>query len=369
MTLVTDTSGKPFTWLSLSRFQELLHELDKSYAGRLRIREPEEESSRREYISRGIMEEAIASSQLEGASTTRAYAQQMLREQRKPRNKSDQMILNNFNVMTEIETRLREIPLTLDEMFSIHRSLTTNTLDSRNDEGRLRRDDDNVMVVEDDLILHIPPKREVLDIELEKLIAYANDELSDRTFTHPAIKAIILHFWIGYLHPFVDGNGRLARSLFYWYLLRKDYWAISYAPISLCIVKAPKQYRDAYLYSEQDDNDLTYFIDYNLRKIGQALSTFEIYLRKLAEEQRNLTQTVSSEVTLNNRQMQLLCDLRESPGHSVTAVSYQKMFRITYPTSLKDLSEMENHGYLERSVQGHSKPYRATEKARQLFRR
>jgi len=57
-----------------------------------------------------------------------------------------------------------------------------------------------------------------------KLIEFANDENITTGFIHPVIKAILLHFWIGYLHPFCDGNGRTARALFYWYLLKNDYF-------------------------------------------------------------------------------------------------------------------------------------------------
>lgn len=54
------------------------------------------------------------------------------------------------------------------------------------------------------------------------MCAFPNGHLPD-TFIHPAIRAIILHFWLGYDHPFVDGNGRTARALFYWAMLRQNY--------------------------------------------------------------------------------------------------------------------------------------------------
>ncbi len=115
---------------------------------------------------------------------------------------------------------------------------------------------------------------------MEKLIQFSNDEPENATFIHPVIKAIIIHFWIGYLHPFTDGNGRLARLLFYWYLIKEGYWAFVYLPISKAIKLSPKQYSMAYIYSEQDDNDMTYFIDYNIKKIKLAVREFKKYLEK-----------------------------------------------------------------------------------------
>ena len=69
-------------------------------------------------------------------------------------------------------------------------------------------------------IYHIPPKENFLKEQMVDFIKYANDE-GDEGFMHPILKAILIHFWIGYLHPFYDGNGRIARALFYWYLLKK----------------------------------------------------------------------------------------------------------------------------------------------------
>ena len=271
-----DKGGKYFTWQLLKGYDYFLHEVDLKLGGALETIIVEGEAARQRFIARGIMEEAIASSQLEGANTTRRAAKKMLREKRKPTNRSEQMILNNYDAMLLIEERLNTSDLTLDVLLELHTTLTRKTIED-DLVGRFRRDADQVVICDagSGVIYHVPPSVSFMKREVKRLVDYANDDLTASHFVHPLIKAIILHFWIGYLHPFTDGNGRLARALFYWYLLRQGYWAFSYLPVSRIIRNSPVQYRDAYVYSEQDDNDLTYFIDYNVRKISQAQRDFE----------------------------------------------------------------------------------------------
>lgn len=59
------------------------------------------------------------------------------------------------------------------------------------------------------------------------------------------LRAILLHFWLAYDHPFEDGNGRTARSLFYWYMRTQGYWLVEYLLISNILRKAPAQYTRA----------------------------------------------------------------------------------------------------------------------------
>src|SRR5690606_22337292 len=154
-------------------------------------------------------------------------AKRMIREGRKPRTRDEHMIVNNYGTMLRIEREFKDQPLSMDLLFLMHSMLTENTLDDGSHVGALRDDEgkpDHERVAvrsnTDETIYHMPPSVTFVKGELERLIKYANDDGSmlDVGFMHPVIKAILLHFWIGYLHPFADGNGRLARALFYWYL-------------------------------------------------------------------------------------------------------------------------------------------------------
>jgi Fic family protein len=141
--------------------------------------------------------------------------------------------------------------------------MTENTLDDELDVG-LFRYHDNILVLDAITgdIAHMPPPQEELEGLLGDLEMFFNRD-GDR-FIHPIIKAIIVHFMLLYIHPFSDGNGRTAHSLFYWYMIKKGYRLIEFMPISRVISKTKRMYEKAFLYTEQDENDLTYFILYHL---------------------------------------------------------------------------------------------------------
>jgi len=365
---ISDEKDNHFSWQSIPGFEYLLHEVDMHLGGLIESDIVDNQRAHRRFIARGILEEAIASSQLEGANTTRKAAKRMIQEKRKPVNKSEQMIMNNYEAMLQIEDQLREKDLNMDTLLDLHRILTKNTIEP-NDIGRLRKDSDEVQVWDPgrNVIYHIPPSERFLKKEIYRLLDYANDSSKSSRFTHPLIKAIFLHFWVAYLHPFIDGNGRLARAIFYWYMLKKQYWAFSYLPLSRVIKKSPAQYRDAYVYSEQDDNDLTYFIDYNFRKIEQAKREFELYIKRKQSESRKMAKAARSTYKLNDRQIQILKYMHNNPEATTTIRTHSNINGISRVTARKDLEDLEHKGFLVSEKIGKERPFSATEKTRELF--
>ena len=368
-TPIHDTQGRVFWWWKLSRFDQFLHEVDMKYGGHLaRSGSEVEEKDRFQFISRGIVEEAIASSQLEGANTTRRVAKEMIRQGRKPRTESEQMIFNNYEVMVMVEEDLRNAKLDLDTLFHLHETIVKNT-EKGGDAGRFRKNNDDIVVADHtyNIVYHDPPSEQFIPAEVERCIAFANDELDEEEFTHPVIKATMLHFWIGYLHPFTDGNGRLARLLFYWYLLKNDYWGFAYLPISKVIKRAEDQYKMAYIYSEQDDNDLTYFIDYNIRKIQIAMQEFEEYKREKEKESKLINRVARRQYSLNDRQVRLLQFYYENRNERTSPMMHMKVNQISKKTAINDLRELERLGFLRSEKQGRNVYYWATEKIDKLF--
>ena len=121
------------------------------------------------------------------------------------------------------------------------------------------------------------------------------------------VRAIVAHFMLAYDHPFVDGNGRTARLLFYWSMLSQDYWLAEFLPISRLLAKAPAQYARSFLHSEQDDGDLTYFVLYQLGIIQRAITDLHEYLdRKVAEMRRLRNALAAMSRQFNHRQLALL---------------------------------------------------------------
>ncbi len=366
-TIISDESGKTFTWIRLPRLEEFLHRVDLNTGGNLFAFAGDiDDQTKYKFISRGVMEEAIASSQLEGAHTTREAAKKMLREGRKPRTTSEHMILNGYQTMQFIEANSKDAPLTLDTVFQLHVMLTKNTI-PENEQGRFRQDSEPIVVGDDDgTVYHVPPKEAFVQKEMKRFISFANDELKE-PFLHPLIKAIMLHFWIGYLHPFTDGNGRLARAMFYWYLLRKNYWAFAYLPISKVIKRSPLDYGMSYVYSEQDDCEMTYFIDYNLKKIRMAVAEFEDYLKVKAKENALMGVLSKSRYKFNNRQIQLLQYFYKNKDDRTTIITHLNTNQISRATAYADLLHLAKTGFLKQQKVGKTVYYHPTEKIISLF--
>lgn len=367
--VVRDEKGNDFTWIWLPGFEKSLHEVDMKLGGNLFLSTQFNEALQQRFLSRGIMEEAIASSQLEGAHTTRKAAKKIILEGREPRNKDERMIVNNYQAMRLIEDELKDHEMSEDMLFELHRVLTIDVMKS-SEIGRYRKDEDDIVVGDDgskNEIYHIPPKEDFLKKEIKRFVLYANNQLNDVGFVHPVIKAIILHFWIGYLHPFIDGNGRMARAIFYWYLLREKYWVFTYLPLSKVIKGSPVQYRNAYIYTEQDDNDLTYFIDYNIRKIIQSMDEFESYAERKRKENIRMTDLAKGDHRLNDRQIQLLRYLYKNKDVAISITSHMKVNAISRITATKDLKSLRDKGFVVQRKIGRTIHYYATNKVASLF--
>lgn len=246
---------------------------------------PSDKQNQELYLISSIMEEAISSSQMEGASTTRKVAKEMLRKKLMPRDRSQKMILNNYQTIQFIADH-KNAPLTKELLLQVHSLMTAETLDEESMSGKLRMNDG--IVVGNGItgeIVHRPPCYQSLDKFVEDLCRFFNTS-DNEPFIHPIIRALIVHFLIAYYHPFVDGNGRTARALFYWYMLKENYWLTQYLSISRIIYKTKAKYEKAFLYTEKDSNDIGYFITYNLEVLSKAFEELKRYLQKKQAEQR-----------------------------------------------------------------------------------
>lgn len=334
--------------------QQILHMLDTGASGFLITPDGSRPEMER-YVISSLMEEAIASSQIEGAVTTIQVAKRMLREKRKPRSPSERMILNDYQTMNRIK-EVKDKPLSIDLILELHKLITKDTLENPADEGRFRTNDEIVVadVLEADRIFHAPPPHTKIPGYMDNLCAFVNKS-QEENFLHPLIKAIIIHFVIGYVHPFVDGNGRLARALMYWYALKDGYWLFEHMAVSKVIKESRGRYGAAYLYTETDENDVTYFINYNLECMKRALENTRRYIERKQKEQQAATKLVESHPELNFRQAEMLKDFVKHRGELITVNATATKFNVARQTARTDLLLLSKLGFLDMKRMGERK--------------
>jgi Fic family protein len=358
-----DKSGVSFVYSEPDVVRKLLHEIDLHGGGEIKsVEQVANPHTRDAYLINSLIEESITSSQLEGAATTRKVAKEMLREKRKPKNRSERMILNNFYGMQFIND-ISDQKLTPEMIFELHRILSEGTLENPEAVGKLRTADDiYVGDNRDATIIHVPPKAAELADRIKSICRFANAEVDDPVFLHPVIRAIVLHFLLAYDHPFEDGNGRTARALFYWSMLRQGYWTMEYVSISSILKKSPAKYVRAYLYTETDENDVTYFIVHQLNTITKAIKELFKYLKKKADEVKDIDGVVRKsqrlQKLLNYRQTALINRALRKPGSVFYIESHRGSHNVTYDTARTDLLKLVDAGLLVKEKLGKAYVFR-----------
>lgn len=340
----------PFTYSLPDSVLRSLHRIDQRCAGEVAMDDvvTSDGEARHRYLVNSLTEEAIRSSQLEGATTSRQEAKALLRSGREPRNRSERMIVNNYRALQFMRTEMGNV-LTPELVLELHQILTEGTLDDPEAAGRLQQFGEERVAVYypgEDKPVHKPPHPDQLEERLAALCNFANGDDEDEPFIHPVLRAILLHFGLAYDHPFVDGNGRTARILFFWLMRNRGYWLVEYLPISRILQQAPARYARAFLETETDDGDTTYFVLHQLSVIEQAIDDMHQYLRRKADEIKEVEALIHGSEGLNNRQLSLLSDALRHPDRSYSFSSHAEIHRVTHETARGDLSLLRRRGFL-----------------------
>ena len=345
--------------------QQKLHYLDFNFGAGIQKEQLLNDIDKQNYLTNALMEESIFSSMIEGATTTRVKAKDMLRKGKKPLNKSEQMILNNYKTIQYISDHKGE-DITIEKLFEIHKLVTENTLEE--EKIGVFRNTNDVLVMNQITgeIVHTPPPF----LELKELMNFFCNFFNNNPvekFTHPIVKASILHFLIGYIHPFFDGNGRTARALFYWYLLKNGYWLTEYLSISRVILKSKTQYEKAYIYTEIDEMDVSYFIHYQVKVLTQAFEDLKLYISKKKKEENKYVKFLKIS-NINERQAQILFWIEEDSNRFFTIKEVETIFCVTNQTARTDIEELVQKDFLKKiSINKKSYNYWKGEKFSKTF--
>lgn len=357
------SAGVDFSYVINDDLQRMLYEIDVRVSSGLFPDDDRNEKDRVSEALNSIMDESITSSQMEGASTTAVLAKKMLRSDANPVDRSQRMIVNNYRAMQFIKEHT-DVPLTPELIKEIHSIMSCGTLDRTFDEGRFRTDD--FIAVRDrfeDVTYYEPIDHSKIDAMISDLCDLINDT---ERYVHPIVKGIILHFMIAYIHPFVDGNGRVARCLFYWYAIKNGYSLMQYLSISKVIKNHRQKYDLAYLLAETDGNDITYFIKYNLEMIIESISIFTRYVERTIAERKDFDRLLA-EYDLSIRQRSILRDM-EKNREAVSVYELSRLYQTSYASVRRDILRLEELGFVRTSgKEGHKQMYIFDENGRRNF--
>ena len=297
----------------------------------------------------GIIDEAYYSSAIEGAYTTRVEARNLIQSARQPRNKDEQMIVNNYEALRFVLDHL-DTPVNEAMTLEIARILTDKTLEPGTKPGWR---DAGVQVVSgrQDVVYTAPPP-EMIRPMLEDLFAFAAMKE-----VHPIVKACAVHIYFVTVHPLFDGNGRTARALAYMILLQSGYDFFRQVPISGLLAQERTKYYKAIRASQdpENGNDLTYFMKYYADMLIRTLTDIHDHM-----DQKLRVEKLSKEAAGLASAERLSAGLEwlYSKGFaSVTTERWKDKFGVSFETARKDLNWLAEHGYLKARNSGHKRFY------------
>lgn len=284
------------------------------------------------------VEEAITSAIYEGAHSTRAQAQQLIASGNKPKSKDEWMLVNNYRAMTWVQKH-RKDPVTLDLVLSLHRIVTENTMegDDANFPGKFRNDK-----------VFVGPHEGIPHQKIEHAIAETIDLTTKcPRYLHPLVRGILFHYFIAYIHPFFDGNGRTARALFYFKAMRNQLDYVQLLSVSAYLKEHGRQYEKAFEKVVSNELDVTYFIDFCLDSIHSALtavSTKVSYLLRI--------NALRDAVGLTPNQVGLLQRMALHKFRTVSIEDYARQINMSREIARQELKALKERGLVQESKQG-----------------
>lgn len=190
------------------------------------------------------------------------------------------------------------------------------------------------------------PSAERLNAEMEHFLAWFNTPSGP----DPVLKAGVAHLWFVSIHPFGDGNGRIARAIADCALARSDGSPLRFYSMSRQMEKEKKEYYAVLESTQKGDMDITtwlcWFVDCFGRAIGGADTILDATLRR-ARVWRN-----AGRFPLNERQRRVLNRLLDNFQGKLTSGQYARFAKCSPDTALRDIRSLTEYGLLLRTPGG-----------------
>jgi Fic family protein len=193
------------------------------------------------------------------------------------------------------------------------------------------------------------PPADWLASETDRFLAWANSAASEP----PLIKAGLAHLWFVTLHPFDDGNGRIARAVGDLFLARADGSPQRFYSLSAQIQRERKAYYDILERTQKQSLDVTEWLAWFLgtlhRAVDQAQQTLDAVLVKTRFWQR---WAAPGSVPLNERQVKLVNLLLDGFDGKLTSSKWAAIAKCSPDTALRDITDLLARGVLQKSDAG-----------------
>lgn len=186
------------------------------------------------------------------------------------------------------------------------------------------------------------PPSEAVPGMMDEFLAWIN--ASPAATTDPVLKAAVAHLWFVAIHPFDDGNGRLARTITDMLLARADGLPLRFYSMSAEILRGKKAYYDILQRTTTGATDITAWMEWFLQTMRDALlraeATAERVVRKSAFWQRHRG------TTMNSRQTKVVNLLWDGFTGKLTSSKWAKITKTSAATALRDITDLVHKGVL-----------------------
>src|SRR5665213_817082 len=254
-------------------------------------------------------------------------------------------------------TRNYQQPLTADRLFAWHAALfpTGRSGMSKITVGAWRDDSSGPMQVVSGPVgrerVHFEaPAAARLDKEMNAFLDWFNSKSSD---IDPVLKAALAHLWFVTVHPFDDGNGRIARAIADMTLARSEDSPQRFYSMSAQIRLERNDYYDILKRTQDETMDVTAWMEWFLGCVGRAVEGAHTTLAGVMTKARFWESLHGAALaTLNERQRQMLNRLLDGFDGKLTTVKWAKLAKCSHDTALRDIHDLVNRGILERGAEG-----------------
>jgi Fic family protein len=190
------------------------------------------------------------------------------------------------------------------------------------------------------------PGHERLEGEMAKFIEWFNAPAQ----IDPVIRSALAHFWFVTIHPFDDGNGRIARAIADMVLARSEHTSQRFYSMSAQIQQERKAYYDVLESSQKGVLDVTAWIEWFLGCLKRAIQASEVTLQDVLTKAR-FWEAHAGEIT-NSRQKLLLNRLLDGFEGKLTSSKWALIAKCSQDTALRDIGDLVDRGILAREEAG-----------------